>query len=65
MLKRWDFDLNAFYKPLVRWQHENPDASSEETALWWLSNHPDVWSQWVTDEVESSIRAALEMGPTP
>ena len=65
MLEKWDFDINAVYKPLVRWQQENPDASGEETALWWLSNHPDVWSQWVTEEAESSIRAALEMGPAP
>ena len=65
MLERWDFNLNAVYKPLVRWQNEHPDASDGETAVWWLSNHPDAWSQWVTDEAESSIRAELGMGPTP
>ena len=59
MLGKWDFDLNAVYKPLVRWRSENPHASDEETAMWWLSNHPGVWSNWVTAEAESSLIAAL------
>ena len=61
MLEKWDFDLNTVYKPLVRWREDNPDADDEETAAWWLSTHPDTWSQWVTQEAESSIRAALSL----
>ena len=65
MLEKWDFDRNSVYKPRARWQDQHPDANDEETALWWLSSHPDVWSQWVTDEAESRVRAKLGMGPAP
>ena len=65
MLRKWDFDVGTVYREIVRWQAANPDADATDAALWWLNNHADVWSAWVTDEVAASIRAALAAGETP
>ncbi len=32
---------------------------SEQTAIWFLENKEDVWTQWVTPETESRVKAAL------
>ncbi|MDE2788100.1 MAG: ABC transporter substrate-binding protein [Chloroflexota bacterium] len=61
MLRNWDFNINI-YKAVVRWQGDNPDASVNDTALWWLNNNADVWSGWVTDEAAEGIQAALSAG---
>jgi glycine betaine/proline transport system substrate-binding protein len=31
-----------------------------EAAQWFLKNHEDVWTQWVSDEVADNVRAALQ-----
>lgn len=61
MLRNWDFNINI-YKAVVRWQGDNPDASVNDTALWWLNNNADVWGGWVTDEAAEGIQAALSAG---
>lgn len=61
MLRNWDFNI-GIYKAAVRWQDANPDADTKATALWWLSTNQDIWSEWVTDDAEEAITAALAAG---
>ena len=61
MLRNWDFNIDI-YKAVVRWQDQNPDADNKATALWWLSTNQGIWSDWVTDEAETGILAALSAG---
>ena len=64
MLRNWDFNINI-YKAVVRWQGDNPDAGTNDTAIWWLNSNADVWSDWVTDDAAAAIQAALSAGETP
>ena len=59
MLRNWDFNIEI-YKSVARWQAENPDADVKQTALWWLNGNADVWGEWVTDEAQTAIQAALD-----
>ena len=61
MLRNWDFNIEI-YKGVARWQAENPDADVKATALWWLNNNADIWSEWVTDDAAAAIQAALTAG---
>lgn len=65
MLRRWEFDTDQALKPAIRWQNANPQASLEDTALWWLNHHPSLWREWVTAEAAAQIAAALAAGQTP
>lgn len=35
------------------------EAEPDEVALWFLENHTDVWSQWVSPEAAERVKAAL------
>ena len=61
MLRNWDFNIEI-YKGVARWQAENPDADVKATALWWLNNNADIWSDWVTDDAAAAIQSALTAG---
>ena len=63
-LRNWSFDIET-YKTVANWQLENPNADSNDAALWWLSNNEAVWSQWLTDEAAAAVSAALEAGEAP
>src|SRR5699024_3761273 len=39
---------------------EDNDASADEAALWWMEEHEDVWTSWVSDEVAEKVKDALE-----
>ena len=65
MLRRWEFKTDTALKPAARWQNANPQASPEDTALWWLNHHPSLWREWVTAEAAAQIAAALAAGQTP
>jgi len=39
---------------------EDNDASADEAALWWMEEHEDVWTSWVSDEVAEKLKDALE-----
>ena len=64
MLHEWGFDIDRF-KEVAAWQNDNPDASNNDAALWWLNGNADVWSNWVTDDAADSIMEALEANETP
>ena len=61
MLRNWDFNVDI-YKAVVQWQAENEGVDAAATALWWLTTNQDIWSDWVTDEAEGGIVAALSNG---
>ncbi len=63
-LREWDFSIDT-YKEVVRWREENPDADTDDAAIWWLNSNTKVWSSWVPDAAVASIRAALAEGETP
>ena len=49
MFKAWTFDIPQ-WQLVVRWKLENPNADTNDSALWWLTNNEDIWSTWVTDD---------------
>ena len=64
-LTEWDFNVDGVYKPVVRWQADNPDANTEDAAMWWLRGNGDVWSDWVTADAGAAMQSALDSGETP
>lgn len=38
---------------------EKNDWDAEQTAIWFLKNKEDVWTQWVSPEVAEKVKAAL------
>ena len=64
MLRKWGFTIHLF-KDVAAWQRDNPNASINNAALWWLTGNIDVWSEWVTDEAADAIREALEANTVP
>ena len=65
VLTEWDFNVDGNYKPVVRWQSDNPEANLEDAALWWLRGNVDVWSEWVTADAGTAIQSALDSGEIP
>ncbi len=64
MLRKWDFNIDI-YKEAARWRGANPDASINDTALWWLNSNPDIWGGWVTEDAGTKVQAALSASETP
>ena len=62
MLRKWDIGI---YKEVAAWQSENPDATANDAALWWLNGNVDLWSAWVTESAADDIKAALEADEIP
>ena len=65
VLTEWDFSVEEVYKPIVRWRVENPDANTEDAAMWWLRGSNELWNEWVTEDAAASIQAALDAGEIP
>lgn len=38
---------------------EDTDASSDEAAIWWMNEHEDIWTTWVSEEVAEKVKEAL------
>ena len=64
MLREWGFNIDRF-KEVAKWQNDNPDATINDAALWWLNGNADVWSNWVTNEAADAINEALEANEIP
>ena len=65
VLTEWDFNVDGVYKPIVRWQGANPDANTEDAALWWLRGNNELWSEWLTTDADAAIRDALNRNEIP
>ena len=62
-LEQWDFGVDVHLKYATRWMDANPEASIEEAALNWLTNHVDTWNAWVTEDASAGIIATLPEVP--
>ena len=60
-LRKWDFNIDAVYRPIFRWQYLHPNASAEDAVVCWMKNS-GIWKNWVTEEAAASIQAALARG---
>ena len=49
---------NSFLNVLLAWKDAN-QASTRETAEYFLKNHEDVWTTWVPEEVAARVKAAM------
>lgn len=38
---------------------QEQEATAKEAAIWFLENYEEIWSQWLTDDVEAKVKAAL------
>ena len=38
---------------------EESGDESMETAIWFLKQYPEVWTEWVPDDVAERVQAAL------
>ncbi|MFA1819877.1 ABC transporter substrate-binding protein [Virgibacillus oceani] len=36
------------------------DASPEEAAIWWMNEHENLWTGWVSEEVAEDVKAAMQ-----
>ncbi|MCY4110451.1 MAG: hypothetical protein OXF96_00750, partial [Chloroflexi bacterium] len=64
MLRAWDLNIEV-YKPIAQWLLDNPDAGTNDAAIWWLKSNPDIWGAWVTPEAAEAIQAALDADEIP
>ena len=64
MLRAWDFNIDIF-KEVASWQSDNPDADTNDAALWWLKGNADLWKGWVTAEAAEAITTALAANEIP
>ncbi len=51
------FDVDTM-NALLAWKNEN-SASADETAAYFIQNHADVWSEWLSDEARSNLSGLL------
>lgn len=35
-------------------------ADADETAVWWMNQHEDIWTSWVPEEVADKVKKALQ-----
>ena len=64
-LEQWDFGVDDHLRYVTRWMDANPEATIEEAAFNWLTNHVDVWSAWSSEDAAARILATLPEVPTP
>lgn len=57
MLSKLSF-TNEQMGSLLAWQQDN-NATTEETAVYFLTNHGDVWSSWLNSEARKKLSALL------
>ncbi|RFB10984.1 ABC transporter substrate-binding protein [Bacillus sp. HNG] len=50
---------NDLTEEALKYMNEN-DASAEEAALWWMKQHEDVWTSWVSEDVAEKVKKSLE-----
>src|SRR5699024_3729792 len=39
---------------------EENDADPDEAAIWWMKEHEDIWTSWVSEEVAEKVKKALD-----
>ena len=64
MLRAWGLNIEV-YSAIAQWQRENPDANTNDAALWWLKSSPGIWNGWVTTDAAAAIQSALDANDVP
>ena len=49
----------SFTTTMLVWMDDN-QATAEDSALYFLNTHPDVWTKWVTPEAAKKVKASLK-----
>ena len=49
----------SFTTNMLLWMDDN-QATAEDSALYFLNTHPDVWTKWVTPEAAKKVKASLK-----
>ncbi len=57
LMGKVSFDVELM-SMLLAWQEEQ-GASAEEAAVYFLTNHSDMWSQWVNDSARDNLSALI------
>ena len=60
MLRKWRLTPEIYGIWSVR--GTDSGVSHADTAIWWLNENEEVWSQWVSEEAALAIRVALDRG---
>jgi len=58
LMSKISFDIEILNSVLA-WQDEN-GASAEEAAVYFLTNHPNVWSEWINDDAREKLAAIIK-----
>ena len=53
LMSKISFEIGMLSE-ILAWQEEN-SASAEEAAVYFLTNQPDVWSQWINDDARGKL----------
>ena len=64
MLRLWSLNVNR-YKEIAFYRLDNPEASTNDVALWWLRSNADLWGDWVNTTARRSIQSALNANEIP
>lgn len=35
-------------------------ADAYDTAVWWMNQHEDIWTSWVSEEVSDKVKNAIQ-----
>ena len=54
---KWEVTA-AILNQAMAYMAEN-DASTDEAAIWFLQEYESVWTQWVSADIASKVKAAL------
>ena len=60
MLRKWELTPEIY--DILSLRGTDSGSSHADTAIWWLDENEDIWSQWVSEEAAAAIRAALDRG---
>ncbi len=58
LMRNVSFDIDTL-NTVLAWQDEN-SASAEEAAVYFLTNHSDVWSGWLDDNAKAKLAAFIK-----
>ena len=50
---------NALTEEALEYMNEN-EVEADEAAQWWMNEHEDIWTTWVSEEVAEKVKAALK-----
>lgn len=50
---------NALTEEALDYMNKN-EVEPDEAAYWWMKEHEDVWTAWVSEEVAEKVKAALK-----